>query len=88
MLMDTFADGWTAFVDDERTPIFRAFGLYRAVAVPEGTHVVEFHYLAPGLVSGSIVSAIAALICLIALVRPVPSALGAPQPVLRQSVAE
>jgi hypothetical protein len=36
--------GWRAYVDDNRTRIWRANGLYRAVCVPAGSHRVAFRF--------------------------------------------
>jgi uncharacterized membrane protein YfhO len=36
--------GWTATVDGKPTPIRPANLAMRAIAVPDGAHVVEFHY--------------------------------------------
>jgi len=41
---DTFDAGWNALVDGKKEKIFRADYDFRAVAVSEGTHVVEFRY--------------------------------------------
>lgn len=45
VLNDTFYPGWHARVDGEPTEILRANWAFRAVRVPAGRHVVEFHYV-------------------------------------------
>ena len=48
--------GLLAVVDGEPAEIHRANGLFRAVAVPEGTHTVEFTYRSFPLMVGGAVS--------------------------------
>ncbi|OGG24445.1 hypothetical protein A3A79_04650 [Candidatus Gottesmanbacteria bacterium RIFCSPLOWO2_01_FULL_43_11b] len=43
-LSDSYYPGWQAYVDDIKTPIYRANFIFRAVSVPEGTHTVRFVY--------------------------------------------
>ena len=59
VLTDTWLPGWQVTVDGRDAPLLRANGLYRAVAVAEGTHRVVFSYDAPGLRRGIAVSAAA-----------------------------
>ncbi len=40
--------GWTAYVDGEETPYFRADYILRAMTLPAGTHTVEWRFRAPG----------------------------------------
>lgn len=40
--------GWTAFVDGEEAPAFRADYVLRAMLLPEGEHTVEWRFRAPG----------------------------------------
>ena len=44
-LSDTYYPGWRAYVDGERTPIYRANLAFRAIRVPQGTHTVVFRYV-------------------------------------------
>ncbi len=44
VLTDAFHPDWRAFVDGKSTPTVPAFGMYRAVPLPQGAHTVEFRY--------------------------------------------
>jgi hypothetical protein len=47
---ETWFPGWEATLDGRSTPVRRiAAGLYQAVDVPAGTHVVTFAYAPPGI---------------------------------------
>jgi hypothetical protein len=41
---ESYTPGWHAWLDGAPVPLLRAYGLFMAVAVPEGTHQVEFRY--------------------------------------------
>jgi hypothetical protein len=41
---ESYAPGWHAWVDGIPQPILRAYGLFMAVAVPKGSHQVDFRY--------------------------------------------
>jgi hypothetical protein len=49
-------DGWEASVDGRPVDVLPADHAMAAVAVPAGSHVVTFHYVAPGLRTGLTVS--------------------------------
>ena len=53
-----FDEGWSAFVNGEKTEIIKAEG-FMAVRVDAGESEVEFHYMIPGLIPGVIVSIVA-----------------------------
>jgi hypothetical protein len=42
--VDAWDPGWRAWVDGRPAPLLRANGAFRAVAVPQGRHVVEMRY--------------------------------------------
>jgi hypothetical protein len=58
VLLDTYAEGWRALVDRHPAKIYPANLAFRAVAVPAGTHVVEFHYKPKSVTAGLILTGI------------------------------
>lgn len=62
ILADRFDDGWQATVDGVDTPIARANGVERAVAVPAGSHHVTFFYRPFPILLGVGLTGVAALI--------------------------
>jgi hypothetical protein len=62
-LADLLAPGWTVRVDGRPVEIIRANLAFRAVALPEGMHRVEFSYRPPGLSEGLMLAVAAALAC-------------------------
>lgn len=69
VLVDSFAEGWTASVDGQRVPILRANALWRGVPVGPGARKVVFRYRAPGLAPGVALSILTALGLLAAIAR-------------------
>jgi hypothetical protein len=59
--------GWSVTVDGKPAKVVHADHAMVAVAVPQGTHRIAFHYRAPGQRTGALLSGVALLI-LIALV--------------------
>ncbi len=47
VLSDTYMPGWRATVDGQPAPLLQANGVYRAVALPRGSHQVRFTYQPP-----------------------------------------
>lgn len=59
LLTDAFYPGWAATVDGAPAEILRANIMFRAVAVPEGEHVVVFRYAPQSVMLGLWISSIA-----------------------------
>ena len=66
-----FPDGWTAYIDGEETPYFRADYVLRAMKLPAGTHTVEFRFRAPHYDTLTAVTRCCSLILLVGLVAAV-----------------
>ena len=62
VLADAYAPGWRATLDTRPVPILRADGLFRAVALPPGVHIVEMEYRPLSVVAGLLLSALGVLI--------------------------
>ena len=73
VLFDTWAPGWTARVDGQRTTLHRANAMFRGVAVPSGRSRVDFSYEPPGLRVGLALGIPAAGVWLFLLLRAVSS---------------
>lgn len=56
VLRDTYYPGWQVRIDGEPAELLRADGLFRAVAVPAGTHTVAFDFAPDSLRFGAIIS--------------------------------
>ena len=68
VLADAFYPGWEASVDGQRTPIFAADGLFRAVEVPKGQHEVTFDFRPRSLLLGAALTAAGVVLAAVALV--------------------
>jgi uncharacterized membrane protein YfhO len=56
-LLDTYSPDWAIDVDGAPAPLMRANGLFRAVHLVPGTHVVTFTYRPSKLYVGALISA-------------------------------
>jgi len=61
VLLDSFAPGWRARVDGRPAAVSRANLAFRAVAVPAGTHVIDYVYRPRWMIGGLCISAAAVL---------------------------
>jgi hypothetical protein len=60
-LLDTYDTNWKVDVDGEAAPLMRANGLFRAVHLTRGTHIVTFTYRPRPFYAGASITAVAAL---------------------------
>jgi hypothetical protein len=70
VMLDSFADGWRATADGHPATIVRANGLFRAVRLNPGPHLLEFLYRPRALLFGAAISAAALALVLGLLVWP------------------
>lgn len=68
VVADTYYPGWTATVDDQPTPIYRANGAFRAVPITAGRHTVRMTYQPRSVAIGALLSAAALAIYALTLV--------------------
>lgn len=80
VILDTYADGWSAEVDDVPAEIVRANGLFRAVRLAPGRHRVTFVYRPKAVWWGAALSIVtlALIVGLLAAPRRGSSATGVP----------
>jgi hypothetical protein len=68
VLADPWYPGWFCITDgSDKTPIYQANYLYRAVELPAGTHQVEFRFRPQSYVGGRTISIVFAIVLLAAL---------------------
>jgi len=58
-LANNYYPGWQAFIDSQPVKIYRANYTFMAVKVPEGRHLVEFHYQPRSFLFGGLISGFA-----------------------------
>lgn len=64
-VLQSYAPGWTARVDGTRTAVMPADGLFQAIAVPAGRHVVSIRYEPASVVEGAAVSLAAVVVAVL-----------------------
>lgn len=55
-LSDNYYPGWNAYIDGQKTQIYRANWTFRAISVPNGSHKIEFIYSPLSFKIGIIIS--------------------------------
>ena len=68
VLLDTFYPGWKALIDGKPTKIYRANFAFRAIALPEGEHQIEFVYQPLSLRIGGVISLMTGVLTILFLV--------------------
>jgi hypothetical protein len=64
VLTDNYFDAWHPYVDGKPAELLRAYGSFRAVAVPAGTREVLFRYASSRYQTGKLVTALTSLFVL------------------------
>ena len=67
VLSELYADGWSAEVDDQASPLLAVDLLLRGVAVRRGPHRITMRYETPGLGEGAMLAGASALLLLLGL---------------------
>jgi hypothetical protein len=62
VLTDTYYPGWHAYVDDKPEPVYRAYGVVRAVFVTSGSHEILFRYEPDSFKVGGVIALGSALL--------------------------
>jgi len=61
-------EGWTLYVDGEKTDLRKSLDVFMVADVPEGTHSIEMRYVPAGLQIGKMISMVAAILTLLYLI--------------------
>lgn len=90
VLSDTNYPGWTAKVDGVQAEVLNANYIFRAVAVPAGTHTIEFSYRPWSFRIGAGVTGFTTVLCVIGIVwtRVRSRWTGAKRKTLREAMGE
>ena len=70
VLADVWFPGWTCTVDGEPAPVLRGDYLFRAVALPAGSHEVIFRFEPVSYRRGQAISALAIVLVAVILIVP------------------
>lgn len=62
-----YSEGWSARVDGEETPVYKANLMFMAVPLEAGRHTVELSYCTPGIRAGAAISGLCAAIFVVFL---------------------
>ena len=57
-----YSSGWTAYIDGNKTEIFRTQDMFLGMEIPEGNHTIRLEYRTPGQQAGMAISVIGLLI--------------------------
>jgi uncharacterized membrane protein YfhO len=61
-------NGWTAYIDGEKTDIMLVNSMYMGISVPKGQHKIVFKYVTPGIKAGAIISCSALIIVVLYII--------------------
>lgn len=64
-----YGKGWEAYIDGEKTDIYKANLGFVAISIEKGEHSVEFKYTTPGIFAGGILTVVGWLLCVGVVVK-------------------
>lgn len=64
-----YSDGWSAYVDGEKVPIYRVNDLFIGLETSQGMHNIELKYVTPGLKLGIGVSILSILVIILLMIK-------------------
>lgn len=53
-----YSDGWTAYIDGEKAPVYKANGMFMGIPLTKGSHTVRLSYRTPWLYESMIISTV------------------------------
>ena len=53
-----YEKGWSAYIDGEKTRIYRTNSMFMSIEIPKGKHSIAFEYITPGLKTGAWISSV------------------------------
>ena len=60
-----YSTGWTAYVDGEEVEVFQSGIKYIGISLTEGEHDIRFEYTTPGIIPGTVLSVMGAMMAVI-----------------------
>lgn len=69
VLADTYYPGWQAILDGEKTTIYRANSILRAIYVPAGQHTITFTFRPPDFFIGLGISGLTLISCIFVILK-------------------
>lgn len=64
-----YADGWTAYVDGEKSELLKVNGMYCGLMLEKGEHRIELRYQTPGLKIGAVISFVSVVLFVYLLLK-------------------
>lgn len=64
-----YANGWSAYVDGEKTSVSTILNTFMAIPLNAGIHEVKLQYMPPGVMSGGVISALSILVIIVVCFR-------------------
>jgi hypothetical protein len=70
VVTDTTTDNWHTYIDNQESPHYDAYTIFKAAQVPAGKHTVSFHYYSPAIEKAKIFTLIGVIGAFVGLLLP------------------